>query len=200
MVYAIAWNEAAPVGASVDAATLDTELQDLKKSIRERMNDILSNEWETDADNPKLLASPDAQRARVSKTGAQTISNNTLTVLTWDTENYDVGDLHDNATNNSRITVPTGGAGVWLFGTSVRWAANTTGHRRAELNKNGAVATHIDLIQTVNSGSIVTQQIVTFPPEVVADADYFTISVSQSSGGDLDVGVGESVFWALRLA
>ena len=58
MAYSIAWNEAAPVGASVSASTLDTELQNLKKSVRERMNDILGNVWETDADNPKAIDYP----------------------------------------------------------------------------------------------------------------------------------------------
>ena len=53
MAYAVAWNEATPVGASVDADTLDTEVQNLKKSVRERMNDLLdsSTAWETDGDD-----------------------------------------------------------------------------------------------------------------------------------------------------
>lgn len=58
MAYAVAWNEAAPVGSSTSADTLDTELQNLKKSIRERMNDILGNVWETDANDPKAIDYP----------------------------------------------------------------------------------------------------------------------------------------------
>ena len=120
MVYAIAWNEANPIGASVDASTIDTELQNLKKSIRERMNDILSNAWETDANNPKrlLLGQP---RVRVGKSADQTIANSSSTIVSWNQESFDVGDLHDNSTNNSRLTIPADEAGVYMVGVSIPW-------------------------------------------------------------------------------
>lgn len=48
------------------------------------------------------------QYALVNKTGSQSISASTTTVLTWDAEVADVGGWHDNVTNNSRLTVPSG--------------------------------------------------------------------------------------------
>lgn len=48
------------------------------------------------------------KRALVNKTAAQSITADTATVLTWDAEVYDADDLHDNVTNNSRITAPSG--------------------------------------------------------------------------------------------
>jgi len=41
-------------------------------------------------------------------------------VLPWATELYDVNGCHDNVTNNSRITVPSGWGGLWLLGASIR--------------------------------------------------------------------------------
>lgn len=46
--------------------------------------------------------------ALVCKSGDQGIADNTETVLSWNTETTDVGGWHDNAVNNSRLTVPAG--------------------------------------------------------------------------------------------
>lgn len=48
----------------------------------------------------------------------------TDTVLPWATEVFDVNACHDNVTNNSRITVPSGWGGLWLFGAEVRGASD----------------------------------------------------------------------------
>ncbi len=54
----------------------------------------------TGPDGPALT--PNA--ARVGKTAIQLIPNTgVLTLLTWDTEDYDVGGIHDNVTDNSQI-------------------------------------------------------------------------------------------------
>ena len=57
MAYNQAWDENAPDGATTKANTIDTVIQDLKKSIRERMADLLHDDtsWETDADEPKKI-------------------------------------------------------------------------------------------------------------------------------------------------
>ena len=57
MAYNQAWDEAAPDGATTKANTIDTVIQELKKSIRERMADLLhaDTSWETDADEPKKI-------------------------------------------------------------------------------------------------------------------------------------------------
>jgi hypothetical protein len=55
MAYTIAWNESAPLG-SVAANTIETEFQNLKISIRERMNQILANDWDDDLDDPKVVS------------------------------------------------------------------------------------------------------------------------------------------------
>jgi len=50
----------------------------------------------------------------------------TDTVLPWATELYDVNGCHDNVTNNSRITVPAGWAGLWFIGASIRCTQSGT--------------------------------------------------------------------------
>jgi hypothetical protein len=48
------------------------------------------------------------QRALVTKSAGQSLSAGVSTVLTWNQETYDTASIHDNATNNSRLTVPAG--------------------------------------------------------------------------------------------
>ena len=56
MAYGVAWNEAAPIGATTPAADIDTELQNLKISIRERMDNLIgSGNWANDAVDPKVV-------------------------------------------------------------------------------------------------------------------------------------------------
>jgi hypothetical protein len=48
----------------------------------------------------------------------------TDTVLPWATETFDPDDFHDNVTNNSRLTVPSGKAGLYHVYSTVRGASN----------------------------------------------------------------------------
>lgn len=58
MPYSIPWDETEPIGATTPAASLDTELQELKISIRERMNDLIgAGNWEDDGVEPKEVVS-----------------------------------------------------------------------------------------------------------------------------------------------
>jgi len=50
----VPWDEASPSGATTPADTLDTELQNLKISIRERLEDLIPG-WSDDAICPKVL-------------------------------------------------------------------------------------------------------------------------------------------------
>jgi hypothetical protein len=51
---------------------------------------------------------------RVTKSVTQTLTTATNTAITWDVEDYDTNTMHDNVTNNSRITIPSGQGGYYL--------------------------------------------------------------------------------------
>lgn len=62
--------------------------------------------------------------------------------LTFTSENFDTNGFHDNSTNTSRITIPTGYAGKYLIDMS--WASDTSGtYGNIYLYKNGSVITNI---------------------------------------------------------
>jgi hypothetical protein len=78
----------------------------------------------------------------VSKTANQTWTGTAWTLLTWNTEVYDTDGFHDNSTNNSRITIPTGMGGkyyIWLYSAIVDAAAGGGGflHHQIRINAGG---------------------------------------------------------------
>lgn len=50
---------------------------------------------------------------KVTKTVAQDPTIDTWETVTFDAEDYDTDGMHSNATNNHRLTVPSGGAGIY---------------------------------------------------------------------------------------
>ena len=56
MAYGVSWDEASPIGGSTPAADLDTELQNLKISLRERLDNLVgTGNWANDAVDPKKV-------------------------------------------------------------------------------------------------------------------------------------------------
>ena len=128
--------------------------------------------------------------ARLTRSVNQTISNNTDTMIAWDVETFDVGGYHDNATNNTRITIPSGKAGYYQINTTLSFSGNGTGQRCITLAKNGTNrAYNLNIIRAVNAGGYTS----VFYSDIVygAVADYFEISTFQDSGGDLNI-IGNS--------
>jgi hypothetical protein len=209
MVYNIAWDETQPDGSEA-ANTLDTELQELKESIRERMNNILDSTtaWETDGDDPKLLdgaafpagdityAARASERAYLSLTSGEVITTGVNTPIPWDTEDVDVGGLVDLGTQATRITIVN--TGFYLVIGNVGWDAQVTGYRSVQIYVNGGASVpSTSLVPTV---PIAADQNVVWMGVLTA-ADYLTLQVLHNQGGDATVQSGsQTSFACVRLA
>ena len=66
-----------------------------------------------------------ADSVRVTNSLAISISNNTITLLTFDTEDYDTNSMHSTATNPGRLTCKT--AGKFHIGAQCLFGTNGTG-------------------------------------------------------------------------
>jgi hypothetical protein len=113
----------------------------------------------------------------------QTISNNTSTDLTFDSETYDTDGFHDNVTNNARITIPAGKGGKYQITGHVEWINGVTGIRNIYIFKNGTSQIATTTLPTQSSD---------FNLEVNSTADltagdYITLQVYQNSGSTRDV-------------
>ena len=118
----------------------------------------------------------------LSKSTSQSISNNTTTTVSFNQESFDTSGFHDNATNNSRITIPSGKAGKYLLTFNTNMDGASAGGREAIFKKNGTAITYN---APGSGGSIAITGFWSPNVSVVADAavsDYFEVVVYQSSG------------------
>lgn len=109
----------------------------------------------------------------------QTAATATATYVSFDTEVSNVWGVFSSG-NPTRITIPTGQGGLWLF--SIRMWANDalTGQIQLGVRKNGATFMFTD--DRYMSGATL-QNTMTFPV-VLAAGDYLEFYYYQASGGD----------------
>lgn len=128
--------------------------------------------------------------ARVYRnTSNQSIPNGTQTAVQFNAENYDTDSLHDNATNNTRLTIPT--TGLWLLQGSIDFAANTTGFRGVNFYLNGTTF----LAGTILDPGDPVSRLQASTMEELTAGDYIELLALQDTGGALDVNFGRQKTW-----
>lgn len=122
----------------------------------------------------------DPPRASVYTSVDTTMATSTATAIAFDVEFYDTDSMHDNVTNNSRLTINT--SGVYLVKGMVGFASNTTGYREVEIRKNGSGVARSRL-QTQPT-AIGTTVLIAADIALTA-GDYIQLFGWQNSGGNL---------------
>ena len=123
---------------------------------------------------------------RLYRNGYLTLSNNTNTLLNWDTESYDVGGF---ASSGSTITIPSGKAGYYFISTQTTFDPSATGYRGLFIKQNG---------NTLMQSYIYTPPAGAYPYLAVnyvaycAVADTIEVYAQQTSGGNLQVYLGST--------
>lgn len=85
----------------------------------------------------KALQNRSNASVRVYNSTDQTLSTGVQATIAFDTEEFDTNVIHDNSTNNSRLTCKT--AGKYLVTGYVFWEATAgTGRRLVRIFKNGS--------------------------------------------------------------
>jgi hypothetical protein len=122
--------------------------------------------------------------AHVSKSANQAISAATFTNVTWDTETADADGWHDNVTNNTRLTVPSGVSLVRVSANVVD--SNVSGRMFSRIKKNGSAVAgspcKTSQVTVNESHNIVS------PPMVVTPGDYFEVEVWDASAANILTG------------
>jgi hypothetical protein len=121
--------------------------------------------------------------ASVFNSVVQSITNNTETTVTFDSETLDTDTIHDTVTNNSRLTCKTAGTYLVLFVGD--FTANATGVRYGLIRKNGTtqLGPRSD-VSSLTAGANGTVQGWTLAS--LAVNDYVEVRVFQNSGGSLN--------------
>ena len=115
-------------------------------------------------------------------TTMQSISNNTYTAVTWNTEDFDTDSYHSTSSNTSRITAPSGKAGYYQIGAQIQARNNTTGSRRVSISKNGVDQRAVVVAASNVYPTVELQTIVN-----LAVGDYVQAIYYQSSGATEDI-------------
>jgi hypothetical protein len=133
-----------------------------------------------------VASTPTFQGCRLTYTlGNQSISNNSWTSLAFNSESYDTDGFHDNSTNNSRITVPSGLDGKYrLLGSFEFATGGAAGTRRVRLLKNGTDVVGPPILMPYTTTGIVLQVAAEL---ALAATDYVELQAFQDSGGAVNV-------------
>jgi hypothetical protein len=122
--------------------------------------------------------------AQLTKT-AQSVATGDYYAVTWDSEAFDTNTFHDNSTNNSRVTIPSGKSGYYRFSGIMTFASNSTGSRLVRIHKNGSNIVWVGWLAGLAGGN---ETGVVFCHTLNATAgDYFELFVKQESGSNLNV-------------
>lgn len=147
---------------------------------------------QVEKDPPRLLPSNvdrvyNVPRARVYNSGTQSVSNNTITTLSFDSESYDPWAMHDTSTNTSRLTVTE--PGVYLIGGHLEWASDATNIRGIYIRLNGSTVLGYVIANAVNGFATVLNVVTEYQ---LTTGDYVELRGYQNSGGMLDAAGGLS--------
>jgi len=149
-----------PIGTTAQVLTADTTVSPYKVK------------WATPASGSTFVG------ARLSRTTSLSVPTATYTAVNWDTEVFDTDAFHSTSTNTSRITIPSGKGGKYLFISRIMFPTGTAGGQDVSLYKNGTEYSYNTL--PPNSAANTTVHIETIVEAVATD--YFEIFVFQNSG------------------
>jgi hypothetical protein len=160
---------------------------------------ILLTVTDTLIDAKKQLDYPFVGVRVYKNAAAQSISNATLAAVTFDAENNDSDGYHDNVTNNSRLTVPAGKAGMYSIAGLIQFASGSAGYRQAQLRVNGATIIGSFLAPPI-SGTVVTSVLAT-THYYLNDGDYVELLAYHTAGLAINVnqGLGNTWFSMVRV-
>jgi hypothetical protein len=132
-----------------------------------------------------------------ARTASQSITHATITSIAFNaTDVWDTAALHDPSVIPERITIPTGGDGVYLFTGTVTWTADVNGSVRIQyISKNGTPLIGSVVPLVTGSGICATQVALQVK---VAAGDYVEFQVFQDAGHSLNVDSAQ--FQATRIA
>jgi hypothetical protein len=119
--------------------------------------------------------------------------------VTFDSERYDIGGMHSIVSNTSRITVPSGGGGVYHLGACIRGdiVSPTDAVLQVNLRLNGT--TFLASQNMINVDTTNAMFVAVATDYALAAADYVEVTVAWSGGSSCNITAASNrapEFWA----
>jgi hypothetical protein len=124
------------------------------------------------------------------KSGSQSLSNANQTYISFDQEVYDTNSIHDNSTNNGRLTVPSGNGGYWFIYALGSYDTSTGGGNRMNsfiVNRTTEFGTYA-VLNPANAAQ--RQEVLSFAVRNLSAGDYVELLCAQYSGGTINLNGG----------
>ena len=122
---------------------------------------------------------------RASMSATQSISDDTRTLVQYDTVDYDTDSAYDNSASNYKFTIPSGKAGKYIIYAQAygdAQAASQNSHTEINIYKNGSLLTNNETIFNNNYIHRTTQSVITTFDLAVADYIQIYLRVNDTSG------------------
>ncbi len=123
--------------------------------------------------------------ARVGKTADQAVSTGAFATITFDSEDFDTDGFHDNVSNNSRLTIPSGQSITRARASFYIRCDDITTWAVARIMKNGVTEVARNGADSFNGDNRFAEFITTDIIDVV-DGDYFELQVFLGDNGTID--------------
>jgi len=163
-----------PIGTTAQVLTADTTVSPYKVK------------WATPSASTPTFVGVSVYRANPD----QAIANATWTNVNWTAENFDTDGFHDNSTNNTRLTIPTGKGGYYHVTSQIGLQGNNGTEWSMRIQKNAA-----NLRYNVNTGQTYDASLaLEFTTNLVA-GDYLELSTYQNSGTSKNLFQGTLYGW-----
>jgi hypothetical protein len=133
--------------------------------------------WATPSSAPTFVG------CRAYASNDQNVANSTNVIIGFNNENFDSNGFHDNSTNNSRLTIPTGYAGKYFVWSNIVYSGSTSSNRVLQVLKNGNIVSEFYSGAGTSNGFTIYG----FLFMDLAVGDYVQVQTNQGSGGTLTV-------------
>ena len=156
------------------------------------------NQGELSFPFPPPVVAPASCGCRVRPSANQNCSSGgSGLAVSFDTNDNDTNGFHSTTVNPTRITVPAGYGGLYLFVGQLEYQTGSAGIREAYIRKNGVDTSSgwlgyntMNPLQTTNTNRI---QVVVLA--WLSGGDYMELMAFQSSGGTLTIDGGAQQTW-----
>lgn len=130
-----------------------------------------------------IVSIPDHDSVRVKNSSSQTVLNASDKALTFDTEEFDLQDMHNNTVNSSRLTAKA--TGLYLIIGNAIYESNTSGVRtwRLKVNNTQFIAGSVLPASTTSNATEITITSI----YRLEQGDYVELIARQDSGSTLNI-------------
>lgn len=124
---------------------------------------------------------------KVYRSAALNFTHTSQTPVAFDAEEFDTSTMHDNSTNPSRVTIPTGLGGYWRLTARITYSGHDNGLREVTIRKDGT--TSVSTVDVEPGGATAVAAETTTVVNAAAGA-YFEVLPFQNSSATLTCSVG----------